>query len=324
MAYKAFVSSTFEDLWEHRREVIASLRKAGIFVDPMEDWAAATGEPKKFSQERTKGCDLCVLLVGFRRGHIPPGGKLSITQLEYQSAVNSKTDVLVFMLKEDSPWPRKFDELDKDSGIRQWRAELLERRGVGFFGLEPNSVEIAPALTRWLAERQHSSASPEARRERIALLRWLARMPDQFDSHFREIWRLGFGGNRVSAKYEHELETAGRELVTLYTRIVDKLPDAFAETKPSDREQGCFNEVFPAFRREAEACFQASRVLVNGLEADTPSGSRVPIPFSVTYQAVVPEHLRILRMAAENIVILFPVNEVEQARQPGAQQPRTG
>jgi uncharacterized protein (DUF58 family) len=37
MAYKAFVSSTFEDLREHRREVIASLRKAGILVDPMEE-----------------------------------------------------------------------------------------------------------------------------------------------------------------------------------------------------------------------------------------------------------------------------------------------
>src|SRR5947207_9085115 len=101
MAYKAFVSSTFEDLKNHRKKVIASLRRAGITVDPMEEWTAASAEPKQFSQERMKDCDLCVLLVGFRRGHIPKSGKLSITQLEYQAAIASKVDILVFMLKED-------------------------------------------------------------------------------------------------------------------------------------------------------------------------------------------------------------------------------
>jgi len=159
MAYKAFVSSTFEDLKDHRKEVIASLRKAGIVVDPMEDWTAASDEPKKFSQDRIKDCDLCVLLVAFRRGHLPKSGRFSITQLEYQAAVDSAIDVLVFMLEEDSPWPRKFDELDSDPGMRRWRAKLKEDRGVGFFGLNPNSVEIAPALTRWIGDKQQAALS---------------------------------------------------------------------------------------------------------------------------------------------------------------------
>jgi len=159
MTYKAFVSSTFEDLEKHRKEVIISLRKAGIFVDPMEEWTAASNEPKKFSQDRIKGCDLCVLLVGFRRGHVPQGEESSITQLEYQAALSAGIDVLVFMLKEQSPWPHKFYELDKDPGIRQWRAELKESKGVGFFGLEPSSIEIAPALVRWIAEKKKSSGS---------------------------------------------------------------------------------------------------------------------------------------------------------------------
>lgn len=162
MAYKAFVSSTFEDMKGHRQVVIAALRKAGIFVDPMEDWTAASDEPKKFSQDRLKDCDLCVLLVGFRRGHVPKGEEMSITQLEYQAAVTSGIDVLVFMLKEDAPWPRKFDELDKDPGIRPFRAELKESKGVGFFDLAPNSIEIAPALTRWIATKSASSNSSTA------------------------------------------------------------------------------------------------------------------------------------------------------------------
>lgn len=114
MAYRAFVSSTFKDLKDHRAHVILALRRAGVSVDPMEDWTADSDEPKKFSQKRVEGCHLCILLVGFRRGHVPEGEKLSITQLEYQAAVKLGTDVLVFMPKEDAPWPRQFDALDKD------------------------------------------------------------------------------------------------------------------------------------------------------------------------------------------------------------------
>ena len=59
----------------------------------MEDWTAATDEPKKFSQQRIKGCDLCVLLVAFRRGHVPKRGKLSITQLEHRKAKSLGIDI---------------------------------------------------------------------------------------------------------------------------------------------------------------------------------------------------------------------------------------
>jgi Domain of unknown function (DUF4062) len=170
MPHKAFVSSTFEDLKDHRHHVITALRKAGFFVDPMQDWTAATDEPKQFSQSRVRGCELCILLVGFRRGHVPKGEQLSITQLEYQAALKLGVDVLVFMLDEQAPWPRKFDDLDKDLEIRRWRTELAEHKGVGFFNLDPESIEIAPALTRWLTGR-----SPEAEPRIVRIVRLINR-----------------------------------------------------------------------------------------------------------------------------------------------------
>ena len=78
--YKAFVSSTFVDLKEHRARVIDALRKSGIFVDPMEDWTADTSEPREVSVDRMRGCDLCILLVTARRGHVPEDEDLSITR----------------------------------------------------------------------------------------------------------------------------------------------------------------------------------------------------------------------------------------------------
>ena len=50
--------------------VIDRLARGGIVVDPMEKWAAASDEPKALSQERVSDCQLCILLVGFRRGHL--------------------------------------------------------------------------------------------------------------------------------------------------------------------------------------------------------------------------------------------------------------
>lgn len=151
--FRAFVSSTFEDLRDQRRLVINGLRNAGFFVDPMEDWSAAGDEPRNLSVKRVEGCDLCVLLVGFRRGHIPEGSALSVTQLEYEAARKWEIEVLVFMLDEQAAWPRKFDELDKDPEIRKWRKHLMEKTTVGFFHHDLNSLKIDSAITRWAIER---------------------------------------------------------------------------------------------------------------------------------------------------------------------------
>jgi len=156
--FKAFVSSTFEDLKDHRAYVIRYLRKAGIFVDPMEDWTAESDEPKQFSRDRLEGCDFCVLLVALRRGYVPKGETASITQLEYHAALDAGIDVLVYLLDENCPWPHRFVELDKDPGISEWRRGLGERHGRGLFGLDSSTIEIAPAVTRWV-EKQSRKAT---------------------------------------------------------------------------------------------------------------------------------------------------------------------
>src|SRR4029453_7659009 len=54
---------------------------------------------------------------------------------------------------QDSPWGRKYDELETDPQMRPWRNRLVERHGCEFFSLEPESINVAPALTRWLQKR---------------------------------------------------------------------------------------------------------------------------------------------------------------------------
>lgn len=153
---QTFVCSTYEDLKDNRAHVIKALRKSGIFVDPMEDWTADSDEPKVFSQDRVKGCHFCVLLVAFRRGYIPENETLSVTQLEYQAAIDKGMDVLVYLLDENASWPSRFDERDSDPEIRAWRARLGQRHGRELFGSHPSSIDIAPAITRWVVKHAHA------------------------------------------------------------------------------------------------------------------------------------------------------------------------
>jgi formylglycine-generating enzyme required for sulfatase activity len=182
MPYRAFVSSTYIDLKDHRAHVIRELRRSGFSVDPMEDWAADTDEPKNFAPKRVKGCDLCILIVAFKRGHVPEGEAKSITQLEYEAAKKEDIDILVYILDEDAAWPRKFDELDKDPEIRKWREQLIEHKGIETFTLDPATINIAPALTRWIANKRHDSGTDGADLMDIsAYLAWIKERCGQMD-----------------------------------------------------------------------------------------------------------------------------------------------
>lgn len=145
---KAFVSSTFVDLQEHREYVITQLRDMGIHVDPMENWTAASDEPKALSTTRIEGCDVCVLLVAFRRGFVPPGETKSITQLEYEYARDHNIPILAFLLAEDSLWRAQWDDRERDPGIVEWRKEISERHVVGWFDHTAQSINIALTITR--------------------------------------------------------------------------------------------------------------------------------------------------------------------------------
>ena len=147
MARKAFISSTFEDLKDHRSHVITALRRAGIHVDPMEEWTAAADEPKVFSTRRMHQCDLCVLLVARRRGYVPPNEQLSITQMEYQYAVTNNIDILVFLLRDEALWHRRYDDFDSDPVLCSWRQSLCERHGVAFLTTRRNPLtSLRPSL----------------------------------------------------------------------------------------------------------------------------------------------------------------------------------
>src|SRR6188474_1678975 len=111
---RIYLSSTFNDLKQHRETVIQSLRRAGDHVVNMEDYAASDQRPLDKCRADIAACDVSVVLIAWRYGYVPPGETKSITELEFREAVQRKKGVLAFLLHEDADWPKSRIDRDLD------------------------------------------------------------------------------------------------------------------------------------------------------------------------------------------------------------------
>ena len=114
---RIYVSSTFNDLMEHRAASVRVLRQLGHEVVSMEDYVAESSIPVDKVVSDVKSCDVYVVLVAWRYGYVPDKsrvfvdvkeaikGETSITNYEYLAAVEGNIRRLAFLLHERAPWP---------------------------------------------------------------------------------------------------------------------------------------------------------------------------------------------------------------------------
>lgn len=106
---KIYISSTYQDLVDHRSAVDRTLRRMGHDVIGMEQYVAEGNKPLDRCLADVRLADLYVVIVGWRYGYIPleqpAPGALSITELEYAAAEAAGKPVLAFLIDPDTPWP---------------------------------------------------------------------------------------------------------------------------------------------------------------------------------------------------------------------------
>ena len=106
---KIYISSTYQDLVEHRSAVDRTLRRMGHDVIGMEQYVAEGNKPLDRCLADVRLADLYVIIVAWRYGYVPldqpAPGSLSITELEYNAAVAAGKPILAFLLDPDTPWP---------------------------------------------------------------------------------------------------------------------------------------------------------------------------------------------------------------------------
>ena len=194
---RIFVSSSFEDLREHRAAAIRVLRQLGHEVLAMEDMISGSAAPLAKVLEMVDRSEAYVGIFAWRYGYIPSKdneplpratkafpvvagavvGKTSITHYEYLRAVQRQLPVMAFLLDEHYPWPPQFiDGFDTTrtqapataENIRSLRMSLQQERVVSWF-TTPTDLEArvsaavtVAGLTRQLDLQAATALDPQA------------------------------------------------------------------------------------------------------------------------------------------------------------------
>lgn len=186
---QVYVSSTFSDLEQHRAHLKLALEKAGYDVECMERYPAFDERPADKCLADVAACDIYVVLVALRYGYVPaddnPDSK-SITEMEYDKAVEAGRSKLAFMLDidDDFGWPLKRCDKncqDADSKIARFRERVGTELGRALFTTpESLSTAVLQAL-----RQQEIAGMPAGERDhaqiRETYLDWLRRECDSVE-----------------------------------------------------------------------------------------------------------------------------------------------
>lgn len=122
-----FLSSTAIDLPEHRKKVSTACVELGFFPDGMETWPAQDADAQTVCLGKVDQADVFLGICGHRYGWVPPGQTQSISELEYQRAVERGIPRLLFLMADDHPVLSK--DVEKGSGAEKLEAFKARTQG---------------------------------------------------------------------------------------------------------------------------------------------------------------------------------------------------
>jgi hypothetical protein len=149
-----FISSTFEDLVDHRTRVQSALRQAGLIDISMEHFGARDVLPvDECARLVKKESNLFVGIYGHRYGYIPDGHDISISEIEYRSA-SSIPRFIYIIDKNYAVLPRYIDAGELGIKLAAFKLGLTKRHICQFFKTpEDLAVKVIADISRHRAMR---------------------------------------------------------------------------------------------------------------------------------------------------------------------------
>lgn len=162
---KAFLSSTYIDLADHRKIVSDALERMSLSVGRMEILGAKPQEPKDACLSLIDECDLFIGVYAHRYGFIPGDQGISITEMEYEYAKSRGKSLFCFLIDEDEPWAPKFiDDEPAKSKLKAFKQRVKDNLTVDFFSKPADlaykvSTSIADFLSKQAIHLKHSGST---------------------------------------------------------------------------------------------------------------------------------------------------------------------
>ena len=118
--YQVFVSSTFEDLQEERKEVMQALLELDCMPAGMELFPASNDDQWTLIKRVIDACDYYMLIIGGRYGSTNDKG-ISYTQMEFEYALETGKPIISFLPKkpEDNPSGKCENDPDKREKLEE-------------------------------------------------------------------------------------------------------------------------------------------------------------------------------------------------------------
>src|SRR5437868_14619591 len=145
------ISSTARDLPEHRKEVLDACWRQGMFPLMMEHLPAIDSEAIATSLKMVDGADIYLGVFAHRYGYVPKGYDISITEMEYDRAVERGIPRLVFLMHDDHPI--KAGDVEKGEGavkLEKFKQRLGTERVANFFKSPENlRAQVIDSLSHY-------------------------------------------------------------------------------------------------------------------------------------------------------------------------------
>ena len=111
--YQVFVSSTYEDLQEERKEVMQALLELDCIPAGMELFPASNDDQWTLIRRIIDDCDYYIVIIGGRYGSTNEEG-ISYTEMEYRYALSTGKPIIAFLHKNPEEIISKYVEATAD------------------------------------------------------------------------------------------------------------------------------------------------------------------------------------------------------------------
>jgi hypothetical protein len=217
----------------------ACMRLGVFYPDMMEHLTATDANALEISLAIADRADVYIGIIGFRYGYVPDGKVISVTEAEYDRALELNTPRLIFLMGKHQVMPEDVETGDGAEKLKKFKERLQKDRVVAFFdSADDLKAKVIQALIPYCKPQEISSGPQPV----------IHTLPTQLDIEGREaecatillamseakhrVYAFaapgGFGKTALLAKVARTLSPDGHSVVEKVS-----LPDGSIETRVS-------------------------------------------------------------------------------------------
>lgn len=183
--FDVFVSSTYEDLIEERKEITQAVLECDCMPVGMEMFPASNLEQWEFIKRVIDKADIYLVVIAGKYGTVgrdESGNRMSYTEMEFNYALASGKPILAFQYKDINNLTRNKVELDEEKreALEVFRKKVQKGRIVKFYSNKDelkanvlgslNSIKKQITTGGWIREKQASFNGKKELEEKVQKL----------------------------------------------------------------------------------------------------------------------------------------------------------